>query len=297
VIFHLEMCRVRHDNVPVAAPAGSGQGRIRVAGKEAVRGAVVDERVVSQPLHGTADGPGVPEGVPGRQQVRMFFVEFVFEPAEGSPALDGPCQPAPGTFIGKSFGEVGHVLVPDPRLRHPQRRQKWQDRGVSEWVFFMHPPRDDFIATMSGAERAAFDAHAAWLRKLLADGLLIAAGPCLGQVNTGLAIFEAASEEEARRITAGEPVTSGGYMRGDLRPFRLGMLRGRDGAARDRPVQPVSSQPAHHPGSGLPPLLALGQDRPDVSDTAFVAPGAMLIGRVTIGAEASVWRGGAARRP
>ena len=40
----------------------------------------------------------------------------------------------------------------------------------------MHPPRDDFIATMSGAERAAFDAHAAWLRRLLADGLLIAAG-------------------------------------------------------------------------------------------------------------------------
>ena len=59
---------------------------------------------------------------------------------------------------------------------------------MSEWVFFMHPPRDDFIATMSSAERAAFDAHAAWLRRLLADGLLIAAGPCLGQVNTGIAI-------------------------------------------------------------------------------------------------------------
>ncbi len=66
---------------------------------------------------------------------------------------------------------------------------------------------------MSGAERAAFDAHAAWLRRLLADRLLIAAGPCLGQVNTGIAIFEAASEGEAQRIVADEPVTSGGYMR------------------------------------------------------------------------------------
>jgi hypothetical protein len=27
---------------------------------------------------------------------------------------------------------------------------------------------------------------------------------------------------------ADEPVTSGGYMRGDLRPYRLGLLRGRD---------------------------------------------------------------------
>jgi hypothetical protein len=81
----------------------------------------------------------------------------------------------------------------------------------------MRPPRDDFIATMSGTERAAFDAHT-WLRRLLADGLLIAAGPCLGQVNTGIAIFEAASEGEAQRIVAGELVTSGEYMRGDLRP-------------------------------------------------------------------------------
>jgi uncharacterized protein YciI len=99
---------------------------------------------------------------------------------------------------------------------------------MSEWVLLMHPPRDDFMATMTGAERSAFDAHAAWLRQLLADGALIAAGPCLGKVNTGIAIFEAASQEAAQRIVAGEPVTSGGYMRGDLRPYRLGLLRGRD---------------------------------------------------------------------
>jgi len=94
----------------------------------------------------------------------------------------------------------------------------WQDRRVSEWVLFMHPPRDEFIATMTGAERSAFDAHAAWLRGLLADGVLIVSGPCLGKVNTGIAIFEAPDEQ----------ATSGGYMRGDLRPYRLGLLRGHD---------------------------------------------------------------------
>ena len=99
---------------------------------------------------------------------------------------------------------------------------------MSEWVLFLHPPRDDFIATMTGAERSAFDAHAAWLRTLLADGVLIVSGPCLGQVNTGIAIFEAPDEDTARRVVADEPVTSGGYMRGDLRPYRLGLLRGRD---------------------------------------------------------------------
>ncbi|HEY6279469.1 MAG TPA: YciI family protein [Streptosporangiaceae bacterium] len=108
---------------------------------------------------------------------------------------------------------------------------------MGEWVFFMHPPRDDFIATMSDAERAAFGTHAAWLGQLMADGVLIAAGPCLGRTNTGIAIFEAPSQEEAERVVAGEPVTSGGYMRGDLRPYRLGLLRGRDdgpkGAGRE----------------------------------------------------------------
>ena len=33
---------------------------------------------------------------------------------------------------------------------------------MAEWVFFMHPPRDDFIATMTDGERSAFEAHAAW---------------------------------------------------------------------------------------------------------------------------------------
>jgi uncharacterized protein YciI len=92
----------------------------------------------------------------------------------------------------------------------------------------MHPLRDDFMATMTDAEQSAFEAHAAWLRGLLSEGVLIAVGPCLGTVNTGIAIFEAPDEETARRVVAGEPVTSRGYMCADQRPYRLGLLRGRD---------------------------------------------------------------------
>ena len=84
---------------------------------------------------------------------------------------------------------------------------------MSEWVFFMHPPRDDFIATTTDTERSAFDAHAGRLRTLLADGVLIMAGPCLGQVNTWIASFEAPDEQAARRIVADEPMTGSGYMR------------------------------------------------------------------------------------
>ena len=72
-----------------------------MAGQEAAGGIVIDERIVGQPLDGPALGAGVAECVPRWQQVRILLVELVFEAAEGAFALDGPCQPAPGTFIGK----------------------------------------------------------------------------------------------------------------------------------------------------------------------------------------------------
>jgi hypothetical protein len=56
---------------------------------------------------------------------------------------------------------------------------------VSQWIFFMHPERDDFMETMTDAEVLAFGAHAEWLQGLVADGSLILAGPCLGRENTG----------------------------------------------------------------------------------------------------------------
>jgi uncharacterized protein YciI len=99
---------------------------------------------------------------------------------------------------------------------------------MAEWIYFLHPPRDDFAATMTDEERAAFAAHAAWLRRLLMDGVLIMAGPTLGSVNTGIGIFEAPDEASARRIIEDDPVARGGFARPELRPYQLGFLRGRD---------------------------------------------------------------------
>jgi uncharacterized protein YciI len=98
---------------------------------------------------------------------------------------------------------------------------------MSEWIFFLHPPRNNFIATMTDEERSAFAAHAAWLKELHEKGALILSGPCLGPINTGIVVFEAADESAAKQIVASEPVSRDGYMRGDLRPYRLGILRGR----------------------------------------------------------------------
>jgi uncharacterized protein YciI len=99
---------------------------------------------------------------------------------------------------------------------------------VAEWIYFIHPPRDNFAATMTDEERAVWSVHFERFRRLLAEGVVILVGPTLGPVNTGIAIIEAPDEAAARTLMDEDPVIAGGYARGELRPFRVSLLRGRD---------------------------------------------------------------------
>jgi uncharacterized protein YciI len=100
---------------------------------------------------------------------------------------------------------------------------------MPEWIYFIHPPRENFAATMTAEEREVWQTHFERLQRLLREGVMILVGPTLGAVNTGIAIFEAPDESAARRIMEEDPTISGGYARGELRPFRVSLLRGRDG--------------------------------------------------------------------
>ena len=100
---------------------------------------------------------------------------------------------------------------------------------MAEWIYFIHPPRDDFAATMTEEEDAVWGVHFERFQRELAAGRLILVGPTLGWKNTGIAIFEADDEEEARRFMEADPVIVGGYATGELRPFRVSLMRGRDG--------------------------------------------------------------------
>lgn len=97
---------------------------------------------------------------------------------------------------------------------------------MAEWVYLLHAPRENFAATMTDEERAAWAQHFAHLQRLLDDGRLIIAGPTLGRINTGICVFEAADEQAAQRVIDEDPVIAGGYARGELRPFRVSLLRG-----------------------------------------------------------------------
>jgi uncharacterized protein YciI len=98
---------------------------------------------------------------------------------------------------------------------------------MPEWIYFIHPPRENFAATMTEAERKVWSEHAERLQRLLEEGVLVLAGPTLGPVNTGVAVFEAPDEESAQRIMMEDPTISSGIARGELRPFRTAFVRGR----------------------------------------------------------------------
>jgi uncharacterized protein YciI len=99
---------------------------------------------------------------------------------------------------------------------------------VAEWLYFIHPPRENFADTMTEEESAVWEEHFARYQRLLDEGILILAGPTLGPVNTGIFVFEAEDEVAARKILGEDPVISGGYARGELRPFRVSIMKGRD---------------------------------------------------------------------
>jgi uncharacterized protein YciI len=99
---------------------------------------------------------------------------------------------------------------------------------VAEWIYFMHAPREDFAATMTAEEQAVWATHFERLQRLLAEGVMILAGPTLGRINAGIAVFEAPDEASAQRIMDDDPAIASGFVRGELRPFHVSLLRGRD---------------------------------------------------------------------
>ena len=99
---------------------------------------------------------------------------------------------------------------------------------MAEWIYFIHPPREDFAETMTDEESAVWGVHFERFQRLLAEEVIVLVGPTLGPKNTGIAVFEAPDEATARRIMEEDPVIAGGFARGELRPFRISLLRGRD---------------------------------------------------------------------
>jgi uncharacterized protein YciI len=99
---------------------------------------------------------------------------------------------------------------------------------MSEWIYFIHPPRENFAATMTDAEKECWGRHWERIQQLHRDGVIVLVGPTLGPHNTGICVFEAPDEAAARKIMEDDPTIAEGFATGELRPFRVSLLRGRD---------------------------------------------------------------------
>jgi uncharacterized protein YciI len=101
---------------------------------------------------------------------------------------------------------------------------------MATWIYFIHPPREDFAETMTDAEGEAWGRHWVRIQRLFVEGRVVLVGPTLGRVNTGICVFEAPDEVEATAFMNEDPAIAEGFARGELRPFQLSLLRGRDEA-------------------------------------------------------------------
>lgn len=99
---------------------------------------------------------------------------------------------------------------------------------MADWIYFLHPPRENFVDTITEDEAAIMGVHAEHLAGLHASGVLTLAGPTFGPVNTGVAVIEADDEDAARALMNADPAITSGLMTGELRPMRVSFLRGRE---------------------------------------------------------------------
>jgi uncharacterized protein YciI len=98
---------------------------------------------------------------------------------------------------------------------------------MAEWIYFVHPPREDFVATITQEEAAIMAGdHSAYLSSLLDAGTLILAGPTFDcPINDGIAVIEAPDREAALAVMNADPAITSGLMTGELRQMRVAFRR------------------------------------------------------------------------
>lgn len=92
------------------------------------------------------------------------------------------------------------------------------------FVYLLKPTRPGFIERMTPEEEAVVDEHFDHLKRLLAEGRLVLAGPCLDRA-FGVVILEANSEAEAAELVRDDPAVRGGVMTAELHGFRVSLIR------------------------------------------------------------------------
>ena len=94
------------------------------------------------------------------------------------------------------------------------------------YIYRIQPVRPAMLADGATEAEARITAeHFAYLRRLMADGLLILAGRTLNSdySSFGIAIFEARDDEHMRQLTEADPGVAQKLFRAEWFPFRIAL--------------------------------------------------------------------------
>lgn len=103
------------------------------------------------------------------------------------------------------------------------------DHALQQFVYVFDPVRPELVTNPDAwTEEDIRIAEAHWehLKRATREGIVILAGRSLDGRGPAVVIFEAASEEEARRFMESDPFVEAGLMRATLHPFRAALVRG-----------------------------------------------------------------------
>ena len=99
---------------------------------------------------------------------------------------------------------------------------------LSGYLMVLNPAREDFFENPTPEENAKIQEHFLRLQELTQEGVVLFAGPSTDEIGPGIVLFEAASEEEARRMLETDPAVSSGVFTAELHPIGFSLLRERD---------------------------------------------------------------------
>jgi len=96
---------------------------------------------------------------------------------------------------------------------------------MPDYIYLIHPLRHEFFDNPTPQEEAAMEAHFEYLKKAIADGMVLLAGPCLDET-FGVVVFTADSDETARNFMLNDPSVLSNVMMAELHPMKISLIRG-----------------------------------------------------------------------
>ena len=100
---------------------------------------------------------------------------------------------------------------------------------MAQFLYHFTPGERPELATdpdaWTDADRRIGAAHARYLEQATEDGIVILAGRSSDGIGPAVVIFEADSDDDARRFMNGDPFVADGLFGASLHPFRAAFVR------------------------------------------------------------------------